>query len=190
MSAFTKFITRANTNGIRSLPFDRDFSMFDQAKMGQLPIAPGYNEEMDINDTNNITLGSYLQELSDTAKGGLSDLADKGMSLFDNNQRSNLTRAGLGALLFGFNPLTAILGAAVGKNLPSITSSFQQSKFNPLKYIQEKRAEREAAAAAKLAEARRAIAQTAASDDPGGFNYEGPAGMGFGPGRSDPTDKS
>jgi hypothetical protein len=40
MSAFTKFITRANTDdGIRSLPFDRDFSMFDQAKMGQIPVS-------------------------------------------------------------------------------------------------------------------------------------------------------
>ena len=151
---------------------------------------PGYNQEMDIDDRGNITLGSYLKEFQNMAGDGIGSIADKGMSLFDNSQRSNLTRAGLGALLFGFNPLTAILGAAVGKNLPSITSSFQQSKFNPLKYIQEKRAEREAAAAAKLAEARRAIAQTAASDDPGGFNYEGPAGMGFGPGRSDPTDKS
>tara|TARA_A100001201_G_C3996035_1_gene173072 strand:+ start:17 stop:595 length:579 start_codon:yes stop_codon:yes gene_type:complete len=151
MSAFTKFITRANKDGIINQPFiGRDFSQFDQAKMGQLPIAPGYNQEMNIDDTGNITLGSYLKELQNMAGDGIESIADRGMSLFDDSQRSNLTRAGLGALLFGFNPLTAILGAAVGKNLPGIASSFQQSKFNPLKYVQEKRAEREAAARAEF----------------------------------------
>ena len=66
-------------------------------------IMPGYNEEMNINDTGRITLRNYLQEFGDTAKSGLENLAGKGMSLFDDSRRSNLTRAGLGALLFGFN---------------------------------------------------------------------------------------
>ena len=108
---------------------------------------PGYNQEMNIDDTGRITLGSYLKELSDTAKGGLSDFAGQGMSLFDNSRRSNLTRAGLGALLFGFNPLTAVLGAFAGSKLPGITSALQRGKFNPLEFVKQKRAEREAAAA-------------------------------------------
>ena len=110
-------------------------------------IMPGYNEEMNINDSGRITLRSYLKELGDTAKGGLSDFAGQGMSLFDDSRRSNLTRAGLGALLFGFNPLTAILGAFAGSKLPGITSAFQQGKFNPIEFARTKRAEREAAAA-------------------------------------------
>ena len=110
-------------------------------------IMPGYNEEMNINDSGRITLRSYLKELGDTAKGGLSDFAGQGMSLFDDSRRSNLTRAGLGALLFGFNPLTAILGAFAGSKLPGITSAFQQGKFNPIEFARTKRAEREAKAA-------------------------------------------
>ena len=108
-------------------------------------IMPGYNQEMNIDDTGRITLRNYLQEFGDTAKSGLENLADKGISLFDDSRRSNLTRAGLGALLFGFNPLTAILGAFAGSKLPGITSAFQQGKFSPLEFIKEKRAEREAA---------------------------------------------
>ena len=144
MSAFTKFITRANTDGIRSVPFiGRDFSMFDQAKMGQLPITPeiipGYNQEMDIDDTGRITLGDRFRDLADRAQEGILN------TLTGQDTRSSLTRAGLGSILFGFNPLTAILGAFAGKNLPGITSAFQQSKFNPIEFVRTKRAEREAA---------------------------------------------
>jgi len=146
-SGIAKAVRRATP--VQQTPFiGRDFSMFDQAKMGQLPIVPGYNEEMDIDDTGRITLRNYLQEFGDTAKSGLENLADRGMSLFDNSQRSNLTRAGLGTLLFGFNPITAALGAFAGSKGPGIVNAFQQGKFNPLKFIQEKRAEREAAKAA------------------------------------------
>jgi len=147
--AIRNAVTRVQPTEIMNQPFiGRDFSQFDQAKMGQLPIVPGYNEEMDIDDTGRITLRNYLQEFGDTAKSGLENLADRGMSLFDNSQRSNLTRAGLGALLFGFNPITAALGAFTGSKGPGIVNAFQQGKFNPLKFIQEKRAEREAAKAA------------------------------------------
>ena len=113
-------------------------------------IMPGYNQEMNINDTNKITLRNYLQEFGDTAKSGLENLADKGMSLFDDSRRSNLTRAGLGALLFGFNPLTAILGAFAGSKLPGITSALQQGKFNPFEFVQEQRAKREAERLAQI----------------------------------------
>ena len=144
MSAFTKFITRANTDGIRSVPFiGRDFSMFDQAKMGQLPttpkIIPGYDQEMNINDTGKITFRNYLQDFADRAQEGILN------TLTGQDTRSSLTRAGLGSILFGFNPLTAILGAFAGKNLPGITSAFQQGKFNPIEFVKTKRAEREAA---------------------------------------------
>ena len=146
MSAFTKFITRANTDGIRSVPFiGRDFSMFDQAKMGQLPITPeiipGYNQEMDIDDTGRITLGDRFRDLAGRAQEGILN------TLTGQDRRSALTRAGLGSILFGFNPLTAILGAFAGRNLPGITSALQQGKFNPIEFVKEKRAEREAAAA-------------------------------------------
>jgi len=106
---------------------------------------PGYDQEMNINDSGEITLKSYLKELRDMTGDGITSVADKGMSLFDNTTRSNLTRAGLGALLFGFNPLTAVIGAFAGKNLPGITSAFQQGRFNPIEFVREKRAEREAA---------------------------------------------
>ena len=144
MSAFTKFITRANTDGIRSVPFiGRDFSQFDLAKMGQLPITPeiipGYNQEMDIDDTGRITLRDRFRDLSGRAQEGILN------TLTGQDTRSSLTRAGLGSILFGFNPLTAILGAFAGKNLPGITSAFQQSKFNPIEFVRTKRAEREAA---------------------------------------------
>ena len=105
---------------------------------------PGYDQEMNIDDTGRITLRNYLQEFRDNVGDGITN---KGMSLFDNSQRSNLTRAGLGALLFGFNPITAVLGAFAGSKLPGITSAFQQGKFNPIEFVREKRAEREAKAA-------------------------------------------
>tara|TARA_R100001082_G_C4279120_1_gene123116 strand:+ start:61 stop:624 length:564 start_codon:yes stop_codon:yes gene_type:complete len=104
---------------------------------------PGYNQEMNIDDTNRITLRNYLQEFRDNVGDGITSAAGKGMSLFDNSQRSNLTRAGLGALLFGFSPLTAILGAFAGSKLPGITSAFQQGKFNPIQFVREKRRIRE-----------------------------------------------
>ena len=132
-------------------------------------IMPGYNEEMNIDDSGRITLRSYLKELGDTAKGGLSELAGQGMSLFDDSQRSNLTRAGLGALLFGFNPLTAILGAFAGSKLPGITSALQQGKFNPLEFVREKRAEREAARAREQAAAAAQIQQQNRMDETGGY---------------------
>ena len=131
-------VTRVQPTGIMNQPFvGRDFSQFDLAKMGQLPITPGYNEEMDIDDTGRITLGNRFRDLADRAQEGILN------TLTGQDTRSSLTRAGLGSLLFGFNPLTAILGAFAGKNLPGITSAFQQSKFNPIEFVREKRRIRE-----------------------------------------------
>ena len=131
-------VTRVQPTGIMNQPFvGRDFSQFDLAKMGQLPITPGYNEEMDIDDTGRITLGNRFRDLADRAQEGILN------TLTGQDTRSSLTRAGLGSLLFGFNPLTAILGAFAGKNLPGITSAFQQGKFNPIEFVREKRRIRE-----------------------------------------------
>ena len=144
--AIRNAVTRVQPTGIMNQPFvGRDFSQFDLAKMGQLPntpeIIPGYNEEMDIDDTGRITLGDRFRDLADRAQEGILN------TLTGQDRRSSLTRAGLGSILFGFNPLTAILGAFAGKNLPGITSAFQQGKFDPIEFVRTKRAEREAAAA-------------------------------------------
>jgi len=111
---------------------------------------PGYNEEMNIDNSGRINFADYLKQFGDTAQGGLTELRDQGMSLFDDSKRSGLIRAGLGSVLFGFNPLTAILGAVIGQKGPGIVSAFQQGKFNPLDFIKEKRAAREAAARAEF----------------------------------------
>ena len=130
---------------------------------------PGYNQEMNIDDTGRITLRNYLQDLRAKAGEGITSVADKGMSLFDDSRRSNLTRAGLGALLFGFNPITAILGAFAGSKLPGITSAFQGGKFNPFTFLQEKRAEREAAKAREQAAAAAQMQQQNRMDETGGY---------------------
>ena len=127
-----------------------DFSRQDL--LGKVPtdmpaaktLIPGYGEEMDIDDTGRIGIRDYLKDFAGGAKEGIFN------TLTGQDRRSALTRAGLGSILFGFNPLTAILGAFVGKNLPGITSGFQQSKFNPLEFIREKRAQREAERLAQI----------------------------------------
>ena len=109
----------------------------------QLPRAkqlmPGYNEEMNIDDSGRITFRNYLQELRDKAGEGLGTIADKGLSLFNDSRKSNLIRAGLGSVLFGFSPLTAILGAVIGAKTPQAFDYFQQQR--------DKKAAEEAAAA-------------------------------------------
>ena len=186
MSAYTKFITRANTDGIRSVPFiGRDFSQFDLAKMGQLPttpkIIPGYNEEMDIDDTGRITLGDRFRDLADRAQEGILN------TLTGQDTRSSLTRAGLGSILLGFNPLAAILGAFAGKNLPGITSAFQQSKFNPIEFVREKRRIREEQERAAEELARRGTGAFITQDSFGG-DYGQRAGGGDFSGRGASTD--
>ena len=144
-----KAITRVQPRGIMDQPFvGRDFSMFDLAKMGQLPntpeIIPGYNQEMDIDNTGRITLRDRFRDLAGRAQEGILN------TLTGQDRRSSLTRAGLGSILFGFNPLTAILGAFAGSKLPGITSALQQGKFNPFEFVQEQRAKREAERLAQI----------------------------------------
>ena len=175
-------VTRVQPTGIMNQPFvGRDFSQFDLAKMGQLPITPGYNEEMDIDDTGRITLGDRFRDLADRAQEGILN------TLTGQDTRSSLTRAGLGSLLFGFNPLTAILGAFAGKNLPGITSAFQQSKFNPIEFVREKRRIREEQERAAEELARRGTGAFITQDSFGG-DYGQRAGGGDFSGRGASTD--
>jgi hypothetical protein len=112
------------------------FSYLDVPQEGigsvELPVAkpfmPGYDQEMNIDDSGRITFKNYLQELRDKAGEGIGTLADKGMSLFDDSRRSNLIRAGLGSVLFGLNPLTAILGAVIGAKTPAAFDYFKQQR--------------------------------------------------------------
>ena len=92
------------------------------------PFMPEYDVEFDIDDTGNIGLRSYLKELRDKAGEGIGNLTDKGLSLFDDSRKSNLIRAGLGSVLFGLNPLTAILGAVVGAKTPRAFDFFKQQE--------------------------------------------------------------
>ena len=92
------------------------------------PFRPGYDQEMNIDDSGRITFRNYLQELRDKAGEGIGNLTDKGLSLFDNSRRSSLIRAGLGSVLFGLNPLTAILGAVVGAKTPAAFDYFKQQR--------------------------------------------------------------
>ena len=188
-----KAITRVQPTGIINQPFiGRDFSMFDKARMGRLPmgqeqIIPGYNEEMDIVDTDKIRIRDYLKDFAGQAGEGIMN------TLAGQDTRSTLTRAGLGSLLFGFNPLTAILGAVIGSKAPDIYSSLQGKNINPLSFIREKRAERqrermEKAAAFEREQALRQIDQAGTGFDD--YDSGQGAGMGFGGGRTDPTDKS
>ena len=106
-------------------------------------IRPSYNEEMNIDDTGKIRIRDYLKEFAGQAGDGIVN------TLAGQDRRSALTRAGLGSLLFGFNPMTALLGAFIGSKAPDIYSSLQGKNINPLSFIREKRAEREAKKAAE-----------------------------------------
>ena len=106
-------------------------------------IRPGYNQEMNIDDTGKIRIRDYLKDFAGQAGEGIVN------TLAGQDRRSALTRAGLGSLLFGFNPMTALLGAFIGSKAPDIYSSLQGKNINPLSFIREKRAEREAKKAAE-----------------------------------------
>ena len=90
---------------------------------------------------NRIRIRDYLKNIAGGAGEGIMK------TLAGQDRRSTLARAGLGSLLFGFNPATALFGAFLGSKGPDIYSSLQGTNINPLSFIREKRAEREAAAA-------------------------------------------
>ena len=128
-------------------------------------IRPGYDQEMNIDDSSKIRIRDYLKEFAGQAGDGIVN------TLAGQDTRSTLTRAGLGSLLFGFNPMTALLGAFIGSKAPDIYSSLQGKNINPLSFIREKRAEREAAKAREQAAAAAQIQQQNrdASDPTGGY---------------------
>ena len=164
-----KAITRVQPTGIINQPFiGRDFSMFDKARMGRLPmgqeqIIPGYNEEMNIDDTGKIRIRDYLKDFAGQAGEGIVN------TLAGQDRRSAFARAGLGSLLFGFNPITALLGAFIGSKAPDIYSGFQGKNISPLSFIREKRAEREAAKAREQAAAAAQMQQQNRMDETGGY---------------------
>ena len=139
---------------------------------------PGYNEEMNIDDTGRITFRNYLQELRDMAGEGIGTFADKGLSLFDDSRKSNLIRAGLGSVLFGFSPLTAILGAVIGAKTPKTFDYFQQQR--------DKKAAEEAAAAQREFDRLNAIRQQRDADSMSGGAGETTSGT-FGSSVNDPS---
>ena len=142
------------------------------------PFRPEYGVEFDINDTGNIGLRSYLKELRDKAGEGIGTLTDKGLSLFDDSRKSNLIRAGLGSVLFGFSPLTAILGAVVGAKTPAAFDYFQQQR--------DKKAAEEAAAAQAEFDRLNAIRQQRDADSMSGGAGETTSGT-FGSSVNDPS---
>ena len=126
-------------------------------------LIPEYGVEFDINDSNRITLGDRFKDLAGRAQEGIFN------TLTGQDRRSALTRAGLGSLLFGFNPMTALLGAFIGSKAPDIYSSLQGKNINPLSFIREKRAEREAAKAREQAAAAAQMQQQNRMDETGGY---------------------
>ena len=142
------------------------------------PITPEYDVEFDIDDTGKIGLRSYLKELRDKAGEGIGTLTDKGLSLFDDSRKSNLIRAGLGSVLFGLNPLTAILGAVVGAKTPAAFDYFQQQR--------DKKAAEEAAAAQAEFDRLNAIRQQRDADSMSGGAGETTSGT-FGSSVNDPS---
>jgi len=142
------------------------------------PITPEYDVEFDIDDTGKIDLRSYLKEFGDTAKEGIGTLTDKGLSLFDDSRKSSLIRAGLGSVLFGLNPLTAILGAVVGAKTPAAFDYFQQQR--------DKKAAEEAAAAQREFDRLNAIRQQRDADSMSGGAGETTSGT-FGSSVNDPS---
>ena len=139
---------------------------------------PGYNEEMNIDDTGRITFRNYLPELRDKAQDGIGTLTDTGLSLFDDSRKSNLMRAGLGSVLFGFSPLTAILGAVIGAKTPKTFDYFQQQR--------DKKAAEEAAAAQREFDRLNAIRQQRDADSMSGGAGETTSGT-FGSSVNDPS---
>ena len=169
------------------------FSYLDIPQTGigsvQLPTAkpfmPEYNVEFDVDDTGKIGLRSYLKELRDKAGEGIGTLTDKGLSLFDDSRKSNLIRAGLGSVLFGLNPLTAILGAVVGAKTPAAFDYFKQQRDKKAA-AEEARAAEEAAAAQREFDRLNAIRQQRDADSMSGGAGETTSGT-FGSSVNDPS---
>ena len=122
-----------------------------------------------------IRIRNYLKNIAGGAGEGIMK------TLAGQDTRSTLTRAGLGSLLFGFNPATALFGAFLGSKAPDIYSSLQGKNINPLSFIREKRAERQRERMAKAAafereQALRELDQATSGDGGGVQDSGGPTG--------------
>ena len=124
----------------------------DEDLLGKVPTnMPAVNtltnlDDMDADQSrvlNEMGIRNYLKDFASQAGDGIMN------TLAGQDTRSTLTRAGLGSLLFGFNPMTALLGAFIGSKAPDIYSSLQGKNINPLSFIRERKAEREAKKAAE-----------------------------------------
>ena len=124
---------------------------------------------------NRIRIRDYLKNIAGGAGEGIMK------TLAGQDRRSTLARAGLGSLLFGFNPATALFGAFLGSKGPDIYSSLQGTNINPLSFIREKRAERQRERMAKAAafereQALRELDQATSGDGGGVQDSGGPTG--------------
>ena len=106
-------------------------------------IRPGYDQEMNIDDTGKIRIRDYLKDFAGQAGEGIMN------TLAGQDPKAPLSRAGLAPWLLGFNPMTALLGAFIGSKAPDIYSSLQGKNINPLSFIRERKAQREAKKAAE-----------------------------------------
>tara|TARA_R100001129_G_scaffold133378_1_gene94756 strand:+ start:137 stop:877 length:741 start_codon:yes stop_codon:yes gene_type:complete len=204
-----KAITRVQPTGIINQDFiGRDFSMFDKARMGQ-PIRDYSDSELMESDTttrdgilstvtdsinplnilgflaNVYTGGGTKQALTTSGVGKLfSNILEAGRDT-PNYQFTNPNKPGFNRIASDFyDPRTGLDRFDRAKTL------FGQSRT--MKEFLDKLKDRRAAEAAELA-AKQQAARTAIADAGSGFDDYGPgqgAGMGFGGGRSDPTDKS
>jgi len=208
--AIRNAVTRVQPTGIMNQPFiGRDFSQFDEAKMGEIPVSQpirdyGDSELMESDTTTRDGIMSKINPLN--ALGFLTNLYTGGLSnalttsgvgeLFSkiaeagrntpNYQFTNPNKPGFNRMASDFyDPRTGLDRFDRAKTL------FGQSRTMKefLDKLKDKRAAEKAAAAAKLADARRAIAENRYGGDPT-YGEGQQAGMGFGGGRSDPTDKS
>ena len=135
---------------MENLYLDETF-VTDQDLLGKAPtdmpmanlIRPGYDQEMIIDDSGKIRIRDYLKDFAGQAGEGIVN------TLAGQDRISAFARAGLGSLLFGFNPITALLGAFIGSKAPDIYSSLQGKNINPLSFIRERKAAREAKKAAE-----------------------------------------
>tara|TARA_R100000152_G_C6699065_1_gene128984 strand:- start:45 stop:776 length:732 start_codon:yes stop_codon:yes gene_type:complete len=201
-----KAMTPVQPTGIRSLPFDRDFSMFDQAKMGQIPVSqtssfrslndPEVYGELEnkgiMSQFNPLNLLGFLTNIY---TGGLSDaLTTSGATkLF-----SNLLEAGKNTPNYQFvNPNKPNFNRIASDFYDPRTGldRFDRAKtlFGQSRTLAEfldKRREQKIKEL-DLAEKRRLSSRIPSGDDSdAGYSPGQDAGMGFGGGRTDPTDKS
>tara|TARA_Y100000114_G_C11570578_1_gene236180 strand:- start:45 stop:593 length:549 start_codon:yes stop_codon:yes gene_type:complete len=150
------------------------------------PIFPEYGVEFNIDDTNKIRLRDRIKDLADSGITRLADFATSPRPL------ATASRFGLGSLLFGLNPALGLISAfGLGPGAPKFFGTGQKSNLFDLMKQRREQKQRERMERAAALEREQALREIDRADS--GFDdYQSGqgAGMGFGGGRSDPTDKS